>query len=506
MGCGNRGQISKSQKTIVLGGGAMERNGSKHWRKSFKEFRMLGLHKDVPLPSSLRSSGFVMPKLLTFRRNANGVVEIHSTVQVTPFDQPLFILTTTAASNAYETLSLSDSVQQRARLKSLLPIRVSNPKYPSFAVECVLNAQSSFTSDAEFASVDMYGHRFSVLVAQPPGTKLEEPCAKFSYHTVDYIYTRAQLHGTLLSPLSYAGDAAMNQPGPAKSARTGVAVTTVNTDSAFQMNLMSRKKKTNWTKEKYSVFASAEASRSAFYSHYVQELKAQRQQQQQQQPQTSYSDESRQISGFEFPTTSTQSLGRRGLSTSSSANNLGTQDFDPWDQEWSHTITPTTRPYSSTGYYPRERVSSSPIMPQRSSGYFQRSSFPRGGGPGNIPMPAALPTHQQQQQQFHPSSYYPADNKFSAIYSSPQIHSQPETTTSSQPVQQQQQQQATHLPVANLDKYPVFGVIHLTDSSTSVSEADGLRDLAILVASVYATWSRSVLKPLEKLEYHYLNR
>ncbi|KAJ3030848.1 UNVERIFIED_CONTAM: hypothetical protein HDU68_007623 [Siphonaria sp. JEL0065] len=475
------------------------------------EFAMLGGGKDIPLPSSLRQSGFAMPKLLTFRRLERGNIGVFTTVQPTPFDAPLFVLTTTAGANAYETMALGDAAAQQKRLRSLLPIRVASTKFPSFGVDALLAPQSALRSDAEFAAADMYGHRFSVYISQPPGASLESPVARYSYYATDFIFVRAQLHGTLLSPLAFVGDSELATN--AASSRTSslshhASLSSLSSDSAFQMNLMSRKKKTNWTKEKYSVFGSAEASRSAFYAHYASQ-QAQQQQQLNQQRSTGYPGLST-ANSFEFPSTS--SLGRRPISQSSN------YERSDWAQDWTDEAPVQSRPYSSSGYYESKPIgsignhgsqynspSSSYPSPsstsssssssqfarkdmQRNSGFFQRSSFPR-GGPGNVPMPS--PQSQQPQRSFS----LPIDkNRFDQIYS--------QQPSASQPQQPQQQQQ--HFQQSSPS--PVFGVIHLSDESISLSEADGLRDLAVLVATVYATWSRSILKPLEKLEYQYFQR
>ncbi|KAJ3257061.1 hypothetical protein HDU77_002898 [Chytriomyces hyalinus] len=376
---------------------------------------------EPPLPSSIQSSGFVNPSRLFFRRTSAGHIAIHTNTH--NLSRPLFVLST-VNQTGYESSSVSDSALHRARLQSLLPIRIACPDYPTFAVDLILAPQSSFSSNTEFACADMYAHKFSLVVAQPPGSKSTNPVvASFSYHATEYIYSRTQLSSTMLSSYAYSGGSsggASWDDGQSLRSLPRLPSSSKNhfgapSNSAFQMELKSRKRVSSFTKEKLITFGTAEASRTAFFNDYVSDRR----------------EDARRM-------------------------------FQPHNKSQQ---SPTF-----------DSVYNSPI-PASSDARFssgQKSTLPRG-----LDAPAAAP-------------------KLNTLLRSSTVVSS--NTLSSSPTEQQQH--------ASLDenKYPVFGAIHLMDESVCISEAEGLKELMILVGTVYATWSRSVLKPLDKLEYYHLNR
>ncbi|KAJ3287016.1 hypothetical protein HDU79_006025 [Rhizoclosmatium sp. JEL0117] len=415
---------------------------------------MLGFFgPDIPLPSSQRQSGFTMPSQLLFRRRENGSIGIFTS---STSSDALFTLAVSADVNTYETLN--SSVQQRARLKSLLPLRVASTKYPSFALEFILANQSLFSSSAEFLSVDMYGHRFSLYVTQPPGKRPNDVLGRFSYHSTDYVFTRAYLQTSLLGSLDYSESTGVvsNAQTPGSSNRNSLLLnlptntssfppTNPNTisGSTFQFFISSRTRKSTFSKEKYSKFAVAEASRPAFYAQYIAAMNDQKSKTQKQMQEMEHH--------------YLESLGR----PSSRSSN--------WE-------------FSTVFQHPH---TSSPRS-QSSSDYYGRSKFPR-GGPSDIPLPSSCSNS---------SSNSESDN-----------HKPP--SSSDRESLESQESPFFHMPLAppivptnSGEKFPVFGAISLPDGGTSSSEAEGLKNLMLLVGSVYAVWSRSVLKPLERYEYH----
>ncbi|KAI8840476.1 hypothetical protein BJ741DRAFT_597435 [Chytriomyces cf. hyalinus JEL632] len=384
---------------------------------------------EVPLPRSIQSSGFVNPSRLFFRRTSAGHIAIHTSAH--SLSRPLFVLST-VNQTGYESSSVSDSALHRARSQSLLPIRVACPDYPTFAVDLILAAQSSFSSNTEFACADMYAHKFSLVVAQPPGSKSTNPVvASFSYHATEYIYSRTQLSSTMLSSYAYSGGSSGGASWddgqslrslprlPSSSAKNHFGAPSNN---AFQMELKSRKRVSSFTKEKLITFGTAEASRTAFFNDYV-------------------SDRREDAKRMFHPHNNNKSQQSPTTFDSVYNNNNNNNNNNP---------NPASSGYSSSSH--------------------NKSTLPRG-------LDA------------------PATPKLNTLLRSSTVVSS--NTLSSSP---------TEHSSFDENKYPVFGAIHLIDESVCISEAEGLKELMILVGTVYATWSRSVLKPLDKLEYYHLNR
>ncbi|KAI8612190.1 hypothetical protein BC830DRAFT_1171283 [Chytriomyces sp. MP71] len=377
-------------------------------------------------------------------------------------------------------------------------------------MDLILASQSPFSSNAEFESVDMYGYKFSLSVAQPPGTKRSDTVATFTYHSTDYQFSRTQLHSTLLNPLAYS------------SPNTSTLLHFGNGEGSIQMDLTSRRKGRLFAKEKFSSFATAEASRGAFFHQYAMEMRDQEnkflQLHQRSSPAPQYS------SSFDnvYNNTSSVSLGRNQPARSSSISPDGSLRAQDSKGEWQLRFSQngaqsfTGRSFSTVQSYPHQGASPNHSSMNMVNGGISSSSLDRASSASStmprFPGRASTLSHESYPplngwagDRFEDTSSF-ARRSFSQRSTLPRGPNIPMPIKAPSGSFKNSQLAATLSQMTDNDKYPVFGVIHLSDESICVSEAEGLKDLMLLVGTVYAVWSRSVLKPLEKLEYHHLNR
>ncbi|KAJ3379963.1 hypothetical protein HDU84_006267 [Entophlyctis sp. JEL0112] len=464
-----------------------------------------------------------MPSVLAFRRAPapeTECIEVHGVLNPPPLAPPLFILSTSGMNSclreafgtsiffSFDVVSYRkansnhDLRHHHRRTRSPFILKVSSVQYPTFAIEFMMQPNFSSWRSVDFCSYDMYDYEFAVNVAQPPRENLNDPITKFTYYSTEYSYLRADLQQSLLNMLipHYRGLDSSNHlnigkipemidnrlksfPNLGIFGRASVAAKQAalkKFEKPFQLLLTSRMHKSSvFSASKFRVIAAAEASRRAYFFTYSIELKDRKR---------------KLLLDYESRSSEENRTPMRDLTLQQLPNNNISLAYTSTTYANTFAVLPSATPSSSNPNWV------SPEITARSSSLnFNYSDFDSSKSSSSFNNESNVLTYETYGSgvgdgNFRQHRLLSKSGGENAVFNKVLQLSKVQSAVS--PVYRTVSQQ--------VDKYPIFGVVRFTEETTTTSEAEGLRELMVLVGSVYATWSRSVLLPLERSEFEFI--